>query len=492
MSEYIAVVGTGRSGTSAIGGILHRLGVSMGIKFNLSTPQNQYGTFEEKEFFDTNRKFINGEYIGTNMERWLAEYVERREKESSPWGLKDPLLYITMPLLERFGGARPRVVIAQRDRWAAINSYMFAYHAKLHDAKKWYDEAAEDINVLRQMLDSSGQEYLVVDYDKLFDDPVSETWRIAKFALGESFDDKFLVNYAASHIKTGGRKFLAGGRWSKKVSHPREDGWGTVAIGARIAKFPDFNFFTSWTAMLTGGTRRGDSVLMPVGWLPAHWAANALARDFLRTDKDSLLMLDDDMSFDENSLELLRSNKENWDYDIVFGFCTHRVWPPKPVVLQRVHEDVGKPESLHGSIYKTMNIVPDNSVIEVDAVGLAFTLIKRHVIEAMTEEYGPMFTFYFTYGQGFESDDIPFCEKAKDLGFKIAVDTNVKIGHVGQSVFGWNEYNQWAMQQRRPDVVEFNASDLVPILNEAMPHLVNTKDAAKNVLGYLGVHDDRG
>ena len=104
-------------------------------------------------------------------------------------------------------------------------------------------------------------------------------------------------------------------------------------------------------------------------------------------------MLDDDMVFEQDALDILRSNEANWDYDIVFGFCTLRGWPPRPVVMQEMENQPGLPNSLLGRSYNyAYDQVEDNSIIEVDSVGLAFTLIKRHVIEAMTEEYGPMYT----------------------------------------------------------------------------------------------------
>jgi hypothetical protein len=247
-----------------------------------------------------------------------------------------------------------------------------------------------------------------------------------------------------------------------------------VAIGVRVSDHPEPFFFNDWTAMISGGTRKGDTILRPQIGKPAHWASNGLARDFLRSGRDSLLMVDDDMTFPPDALERLRSNPNSQEFDITFGFCTHKTWPPKPVIMRLRDPQPQKPEALFGkSFLHTLN-VPDRfdngGIMEVDAVGLAFTLIRRHVFEAMVDrEYGPEWSYwfesmtrqklfrimqenpdmalehstFFQYGDGRESDDIAFCMRAKELGFRMCVDPSVKIGHIGKTVFGWDEFRIW-------------------------------------------------
>lgn len=487
MSRVIIVLGVGRSGTSVVGGILHKLGVDMGSAFVGSTPSNRYGTFEEIEFFEFNRAHISNRLgDGFDCGRWAQEYIARRSDSHAIWGLKDPSVLHTLPILLSNLGSDVRIVVAERDKLATISSFMFAYHVKQNVAHEWYASQRDSID---KFIGEWAGPILYVDYDGIIDPSsrMGEIERVSDFVfenIGRPPETSILRAY--DHVVADGRRFLPGGKWVKSVGSYRGDGWGRVAAGVRIAKHPEYNFFVSWTELLTGGMRSGDKILMPVGWMPAHWASNAIVRDFMRTDHDSLLLVDDDMVFGQNTLSIMRDNKDNWDYDIVFGFCTHRQWPPKPVVMVEREEQPGLPMSLYGRSYDIIHGVSSGDIVEVDAVGLAFTLIKRHVLEQMTGEYGPMYTDYFSYGGGFESDDIPFCMRAREMGFRMAVDTNVKIGHIGQSIFGWDDYQKWYMQQSRPDVIDFQASDLIPILQEAIPHLGETRQAAENALAIMG------
>jgi hypothetical protein len=91
----VIVLGCYRSGTSAIAGVLHHLGVPMGKQFDPPTKNNVKGYWEDVEFkkfhqfFDTNNKQLMDDY---------AALIKSRE-EQELWGLKDPLLCL---LLEEF------------------------------------------------------------------------------------------------------------------------------------------------------------------------------------------------------------------------------------------------------------------------------------------------------------------------------------------------------------------------------------------------------
>ena len=483
MSTVVLVAGTGRSGTSMLAGMLHKLGVHMGDEF-ASPDQTRYhkdffGSFEERELFEFHRSMKPG----ANATEWIDEYIAKRSEGRDLWGVKDPVLVRSFPYFAERVDGDVRVIIARRNKLPTISSYMLAYHTKPSDAEAWYEE---ETRYLAESLEKYDGPVLYVDYDDLLENPEREAIRVVEYIFGGHRDFEVGVwQDAIDSIDVSKRRFDRNGKWLGGISEPMDD-WGNIAIGVRVAKYPEYHFFTSWTKLLTGGVRNGDSVLMPAGWMPAHWASNALARDFLRTKKDSLLMIDDDMMFEQDDLEKLRTNARNQEFDIISGFCTHRRWPPKPVVMREI-EQPGEPFSLYGRAYKYVTSeINDGDIVEVDAVGLAFTLIKRHVLEAMTEEYGPMFTSYFSYGPGFESDDIPFAQKARSMGFRIGVDTSVKIGHIGQAIFGWPDYKQWMREHHTPNVVEFDAGDLIPILEEAVPLLSEHREAAENALKWIG------
>jgi len=205
--------------------------------------------------------------------------------------------------------------------------------------------------------------------------------------------------------------------------------FGKVAVGCRIGKHPEAAFFAAWTGLIVQGMRTGDIVLSPSAHMPAHWAGDFLASQFMKSDCDSLLMIDDDMEFAPESLAAMRDKQANADYDIVFGLCTTREMPPKPVTLRRVDEE----RELYDRVYD----FNEGDTIPVDTVGLAFTLIKRRVFEAFIHPNGLESTYFFAYGYGRETDETPFCRRARGYGFTMAVDTAVQIDHIAAIPLGW-------------------------------------------------------
>lgn len=222
------------------------------------------------------------------------------------------------------------------------------------------------------------------------------------------------------------------------------DGWGSVALTMRMYKGVDPDTVWDWSSLITSGLRGGDTLLRSQTGIPGHLSAQKIVRGFLYTRCDSLLFVDDDMEFGPSSLEVLRANKSNWDYDVVQAFCTHRTFPPHAIVLKELDEQPGLPISLSGRRYGTLASVDDNTVIPVDAVGFAFTLVKRHVLEALVNEFGARHTYdLIHWGPGTTGEDTDFSQRVQKLGFSLAVDTSVKIGHFGKMAYGWDHFQEY-------------------------------------------------
>lgn len=68
--------------------------------------------------------------------------------------------------------------------------------------------------------------------------------------------------------------------------------------------------------------------------------------------------------------------------------------------------------------------------------GLAFTLIKKGVFEKIGYPYFRQEIYFTKSGQlRLMSEDVGFCERAKEAGFDIWVDPQVKVGHEKHWVF---------------------------------------------------------
>jgi GT2 family glycosyltransferase len=72
---------------------------------------------------------------------------------------------------------------------------------------------------------------------------------------------------------------------------------------------------------------------------------------------------------------------------------------------------------------------------EVGSIGTGIMLIKRRVFEGMSE---PWFDMPWQTTRGYMGEDVFFCRKARELGFKVYIDHDVshEIGHIGTFEFG--------------------------------------------------------
>lgn len=236
-------------------------------------------------------------------------------------------------------------------------------------------------------------------------------------------------------------------------------------------------------------------------WMPPissssiiHWARNQMLAMGMygphpegRPQPEYFLLMDDDMLIEPHYIERLAMHKK----DIVAGICTVRRDPPSPTIRLWLPE-IGQ--------YKEPFEWDWNSVklMEIDASGTAFMLVKRKVLERMGEAYLDCFferrwdkergydsekvDFYWdnesikrrtrfdsaeiwqhkdcwwfqmlpatnidARGHGELGEDISFCWKAKQLGFRVFADPQVTPGHIGAYGFSIADYQYYVEQMK--------------------------------------------
>jgi hypothetical protein len=247
-----------------------------------------------------------------------------------------------------------------------------------------------------------------------------------------------------------------------------------------------------------------------------HWARNQAVAQSLygqpddgRPPADYLFLMDDDMVGLPNYLGRLLSYK----LDIVCGICTIRRDPPRPNI-RFWREDLRRfvdPVEWDWDSQKLM---------EVDAAGAAFMLVKRKVFERMGEAHlncefelaedarkfgtdavpeqikaywakksahrkqvfeeaaehkiwGQQDCWWFSFEKNIIDDqigelgeDIGFCWKAKQLGFKIFADPQVLPGHLGfysYSIRDWRVHIEQSKEEGViPTILPPNVAALTP------------------------------
>ena len=204
-------------------------------------------------------------------------------------------------------------------------------------------------------------------------------------------------------------------------------GWGRVAIGLRMGRSADPEFVVSWTRLVMKGIRPGDRVLQPAIEMPQHYAAESLARAFIQTECDSILYVDDDMTFDLDALARLRDDEEGQGYDILQALCLSRAAPHRPIIFMP-----------HGDRqFAIPSEAPADTIVDVGLVGLGFTLIRRHAFECVAAELEPR-QMFFRWSDVGHGEDAQFCFTAREAGCRLGVSTRVQIGHRIPVVATWD------------------------------------------------------
>lgn len=186
--------------------------------------------------------------------------------------------------------------------------------------------------------------------------------------------------------------------------------WGRVAIGTRMYADPKAEFVQSLLALMRDGLRDGDKVLDPVVRWNVVSALRMVFERFLASDCDSLLILEDDVVFRPTDLDNLRAAGSG--YGILSALYPARRWPFNPQIFR--------------SVLRSKNYVTElKGLVNVEAVAFGFCLMRRATIEAVAARNKSRVSRWGAVDECFS-----FCEDARILGFKIAVNTEVSVGHV--------------------------------------------------------------
>lgn len=174
-----------------------------------------------------------------------------------------------------------------------------------------------------------------------------------------------------------------------------------------------------WTGRYTDFTKAMVDVVKPNGtkivWAYGSLQSTACNNIVDNFEGDWLWIMGDDHVFRPDMLLRLLDH----DVDIVVPLCVQKHPPFLPVV----HESL-EPSGRFNMIDLTKH--KEEKLVEVYAAGSAGMLIKRHVLEAMEK---PIFEFG-RIGQENVGEDLLFCHKAQEAGFKVHCDLSLKLGHL--------------------------------------------------------------
>ena len=159
---------------------------------------------------------------------------------------------------------------------------------------------------------------------------------------------------------------------------------------------------------------------------------------------DYLLWVDDDTMVPETVVEQLLAPQAQ----IVSGLYFMRKQPYLPVAYRKT-DDPNAPDR-----FWNLTSYPKNKVIEVDAVGMGCCLVAREVYDAVSK---PWFAWQTIDAKPDEYDhralgeDMYFCRRAQQNGYKIMLNTGCVCQHIGEYFYDETLFENYQIHYfRRP------------------------------------------
>lgn len=183
-----------------------------------------------------------------------------------------------------------------------------------------------------------------------------------------------------------------------------------------------------------------------VGQAYIHLARNRLAAEFLESGYTHFMFIDQDVGFTGQDVFTLIQQ----DVDVIAG-----TYPIKQIQWENVAKAVAAgvpPEKLEAAsaihVFKPVDTnqkLNNQELVEVEHVGTGFMLIKRQVLEKLSQTLSRYFEVFSpenrketidffghaTINNEFWGEDVSFCKRVIDAGMKVHVAPWVQCSHFG-------------------------------------------------------------
>lgn len=153
-------------------------------------------------------------------------------------------------------------------------------------------------------------------------------------------------------------------------------------------------------------------------------ARNQLAAQALKAEADYILWLDSDMIVPPDVIPRMLKHMEGGK-DFVSGIYFRRRAPFAPVLYSRIDREG----------HADFNDYPEDTVFEIAGAGFGCCMTRVSMLEDIALNFKDWFTPFNNYGE-----DLSFCLRALECGYKLYCDSTIKCGHVGTVVVDESVY----------------------------------------------------
>lgn len=171
-----------------------------------------------------------------------------------------------------------------------------------------------------------------------------------------------------------------------------------------------------------------------------YTSRNQLAAMAIQKEVDYIFWLDSDMMFAPATLRhMVKVLEERCDEQtILSGVYFRRVEPFTPVAFSKL--DLSEAPK-----WENIAELPDD-LFEVEGIGFGCVLAPTQVFMDVLAKFGDMFTPINGVGE-----DLSFCWRARQCGWKIVCDPRFDLGHVGHHIITrdfWEDYREFKEGQK--------------------------------------------
>lgn len=157
-----------------------------------------------------------------------------------------------------------------------------------------------------------------------------------------------------------------------------------------------------------------------------------IAKKAISDEADLVMWFDSDMVFNPDTLIRMLKIIDDGE-DIVTGVYYRRTPPFSPVVYKTMEIDYEKQTAEWTEFGK----IP-NEPFEVASCGFGCVLMRTEVFASVIAKFGHMFSTIGEIGE-----DISFCWRAIQCGYRIIADPSIKLGHVGHTIISEKFYKNY-------------------------------------------------
>ena len=163
-----------------------------------------------------------------------------------------------------------------------------------------------------------------------------------------------------------------------------------------------------------------------------YTSRNYLALMAMQDEADLIMWFDSDMVFNPDTLlRLLKDIDDGADF--VTGVYYRRTSPFTPTLFSKL--DINE-EGV--AIWDQIEEVPDKGLFEVAGCGFGCVLMKTDIARDVFKKFGRLFSPIGEVGE-----DLSFCWRARECGYKLVCDPDIPLGHVAHTMVTKDFYKNY-------------------------------------------------